>query len=75
MSIDGQPLVTVLTPLYNGEKYLAECIESVLNQTYLHWNYVIVNNCSTDGSLAIAASYAAKDRRASGAVIDQACQC
>jgi len=63
MSIDAQPLVTVLTPLYNGEKYLAECIESVLNQTYLHWNYVIVNNCSTDGSLAIAASYAAKDRR------------
>jgi glycosyltransferase involved in cell wall biosynthesis len=63
MSINAQPLVTVVTPLYNGEKYLAECIESVLNQTYLHWNYVIVNNCSTDGSLAIAASYAAKDRR------------
>ena len=63
MSINAQPLVTVVTPLYNGEKYLAECIESVLNQTYLHWNYVIVNNCSTDGSLAIAASYAAKDCR------------
>jgi glycosyltransferase involved in cell wall biosynthesis len=57
------PLVTVLTPVYNGEKYLAECIESVLAQTYAHWEYVIVNNRSTDRSLEIARGYAARDSR------------
>jgi glycosyltransferase involved in cell wall biosynthesis len=58
-----EPLVTVVTPVYNGEKYLVECIESVLAQTYLHWDYVIVNNRSTDRSLEIAERYAKKDPR------------
>jgi len=58
-----QPLVSVVTPVYNGEKYLAECIESVLAQTYENWEYVIVNNCSTDRSLEIAQRYAQKDAR------------
>ena len=58
-----QPLVSVVTPVYNEEKNLAECIESVLAQTYPNWEYVIVNNCSTDRSLQIAESYAAQDKR------------
>jgi glycosyltransferase involved in cell wall biosynthesis len=57
------PLVSVLTPVYNGEKYLAECIESVLAQTYQNWEYVIVNNCSTDKTLEIAQNYVNKDNR------------
>ena len=57
------PFVTILTPVYNGEKYLAECIESVLAQTYQNWEYIIVNNCSTDKSLTIAEGYARKDPR------------
>lgn len=57
------PLVSVVTPVYNGEKYLAECIESVFAQTYANWEYLIINNFSTDGSLAIAQKYAAKDKR------------
>jgi glycosyltransferase involved in cell wall biosynthesis len=57
------PLVSVATPVYNGEKYLAECIESVLAQTYRHWDYTIINNRSTDRSLEIAESYAKKDSR------------
>jgi glycosyltransferase involved in cell wall biosynthesis len=57
------PFVSILTPIYNGEEYLAECIESVLAQTYQDWEYVIVNNCSTDRSLAIAEHYARKDPR------------
>ena len=57
------PFVTILTPVYNGEKYLAECIESVLAQTYQNWEYIIVNNCSTDRSLEIAEHYAQKDPR------------
>lgn len=58
-----QPLVSVLTPVYNGESFLAECIESVLAQSYLNWQYTIVNNCSTDGTLNIAKQYAGKDSR------------
>ncbi len=58
-----KPLVSVVTPVYNGEAYLAECIESVLAQTYTHWEYLIVNNCSTDHSLEIARHYAKQDKR------------
>jgi glycosyltransferase involved in cell wall biosynthesis len=58
-----QPLVSIITPVYNGEEYLAECIESVLAQTYENLDYTIVNNCSTDGSMEIARRYAARDRR------------
>ncbi|NIA30107.1 MAG: glycosyltransferase [Actinobacteria bacterium] len=57
------PLVSVVTPVYNGDKYLSECIESILNQTYENWEYIIVNNCSKDGSLKIAQDYAKKDSR------------
>jgi len=58
-----QPLVSVVTPVYNGERYLRECIDSVLAQTYQHWDYTIVNNGSTDRTLDIALEYAAKDSR------------
>jgi glycosyltransferase involved in cell wall biosynthesis len=57
------PLVSVVTPFYNTADYLAECIESVLAQTYKNFEYLLVNNCSTDGSLAIAEQYASKDSR------------
>ena len=63
MNLKSQPLVSVVTPVYNTEKYLAECIESVLAQTYGNWEYVIVNNCSTDRSLEIAQRYAQQDAR------------
>jgi glycosyltransferase involved in cell wall biosynthesis len=52
------PRVSFVTPFFNTEKYLAECIESVLRQTYQNWDYVLVNNCSTDGSLRIAEKFA-----------------
>lgn len=57
------PLVSVVTPVYNGGKYLTQCIESVLSQTYQHWVYTIVNNASTDKTLDIALGYAARDSR------------
>jgi glycosyltransferase involved in cell wall biosynthesis len=59
----AQPLVSVVTPVYNGAEYLAECIESVFNQTYQNWEYVISDNCSADGSLELARSYEARDPR------------
>lgn len=59
----GENLVSVLTPVYNGEQYLGECIESVLAQDYKNWEYHVVNNCSTDRTLEIAERYARKDPR------------
>jgi glycosyltransferase involved in cell wall biosynthesis len=63
MSTTSEPLVSVVTPAYNEEEYIAECIESVLAQTYQNWDYTIVNNCSKDKTLEIARRYAAKDPR------------
>lgn len=60
---DAQPKVTVVTPVYNGEKFLAEAIESVRRQTYANWDYVISDNCSTDRTRAIAERYARIDPR------------
>ena len=59
----SSPLVSVLTPVYNDGRYLRECIESVRAQRYPSWEYVIVDNRSTDDSLAIAREYAARDPR------------
>jgi glycosyltransferase involved in cell wall biosynthesis len=56
-------LVSVVTPVYNGGKYLRECIESVRAQTYTNWRYTVVNNCSADDSLEIAQHYARLDPR------------
>ena len=58
-----EPLVSIVTPVHNEEEHLAECIESILAQTYQNWEYIIVDNCSTDASLEIARRYAAEDRR------------
>jgi glycosyltransferase involved in cell wall biosynthesis len=58
-----QPLVSVVTPVYNEVGFLGECIESILAQTYTNWEYTIIDNCSTDGSLDVARQYAAKDQR------------
>ena len=58
-----QPLVSVVTPVHNGERYLRRCIESVIAQSHVNWDYTIVNNCSTDGTLGIALEYASRDHR------------
>ena len=63
MTTSVQPLVSVITPVYNEERHLAECIESVLSQTYSNWDYTIVDNGSTDGTFEIAQRYAVKDSR------------
>ena len=59
----SEPLVSLVTPFYNTAAYLPQCIESVLNQSYRTFEYVLVNNCSTDDSLAIAERYARADPR------------
>ncbi|HVZ90256.1 MAG TPA: glycosyltransferase family 2 protein [Rhizomicrobium sp.] len=57
------PLVSVVTPAYNEEEHLGQCIESVLAQSYANWELIVVDNCSTDRTREIAQGYAARDRR------------
>ena len=59
----SEPLVSVVTPVYNDADYLTECVTSVLNQTYSNWEYAIVDNASTDETPEIAARFAASDSR------------
>lgn len=59
----SQPRVTVLMSVYNGEKYLAEAVESILGQTFRDFEFLIVNDCSTDRSSAILESYEKLDKR------------
>lgn len=59
-NVKSTPLVSVVTPFYNTREFLPECIESVLRQTYENWEYVLVDNSSTDGSSEIAADYACR---------------
>ena len=51
------PKVTVLMPVYNGEKYLREAIDSILNQTFTDFEFLIVDDGSTDNSSEIINSY------------------
>lgn len=57
------PLISVIIPVYNVEKYLPRCLDSVLNQTCRDIEVVCVDDCSTDGSRAILEKYAAQDSR------------
>lgn len=56
-------LISIITPCYNSEKFLARTIESVLSQTYTNWEMLIVDDCSKDGSFSIAEEYSKKDNR------------
>ena len=56
-------LVSVITPSYKSERFIAECIESVLAQTYENWEMIIVDDCSPDNSNAIIQEYLLKDSR------------
>lgn len=56
-------LVSIITPAYNSEKYIKECIESVMEQTYQKWEMIIVNDKSTDNTRNIVEVYAQKDSR------------
>jgi glycosyltransferase involved in cell wall biosynthesis len=63
VSTPHNPLVSVITPVHNGAAFLHECIASVCAQTYGNWRYTILDNRSTDDTLPIARSFAARDPR------------
>ena len=58
-----KPFLTVMLPVYNGEKYIADALESVLNQPCRDLEVIVLNDGSTDGTLKIAQSYAQGDPR------------
>lgn len=55
--------VSIIIPVYNTEKYLRKCIESIVSQTYTNWELILVNDGSTDSSCMICEEYAEKDKR------------
>lgn len=58
-----RPVVSIVLPSYNGEKYIRESIDSVLAQTFPDWELILVDDCSTDGTGAVMDAYAAKESR------------
>jgi glycosyltransferase involved in cell wall biosynthesis len=57
------PLVSIITPSYNHEKYIGFCIESVRNQIFQNWEMIIVNDGSTDKTASIVETYVNIDER------------
>ena len=62
-TVQDNKLVSIITPLYNCERFIGQTIESVLAQTYPEWEMVVVNDGSTDGGAEIVRRYAAQDGR------------
>jgi glycosyltransferase involved in cell wall biosynthesis len=56
-------MISIIVPVYNTEKFLEGCIESILNQTYTDWEMILIDDGSTDGSGLICDEYAGKDER------------
>lgn len=57
------PEISIIMSVYNGEDYLAETMDSIVNQTYKDWELIAINDCSTDSTAQILSSYAEKDER------------
>lgn len=56
-------LVSIVMPTYNCAKYIGESIDSIINQSYIHWELIIVDDCSSDDTNNIVQLYLSKDRR------------
>ncbi|TLD97721.1 glycosyltransferase family 2 protein [Helicobacter jaachi] len=59
------PKVAIIVPFYNVQKYLAQCLDSIINQSYKHLEIILVDDGSSDESVAIAREYFLKDKRIS----------
>lgn len=57
------PLVSIIIPVYNMEAYLDNCLNSILEQTYLNWELILIDDGSKDKSKNICENWAKKDKR------------
>jgi glycosyltransferase involved in cell wall biosynthesis len=57
------PLVSIVIPVYNGEKYISEALESIIHQSYTNWECHVINNASTDRTPDIVSAFCVKDTR------------
>lgn len=57
------PAISIITPVYNAEQYLSQCIDSIIDQTFQDWELILINDGSEDNSGIICDQYAAKDSR------------
>ena len=64
-------LVSIITPSYNSANFIKECVDSVLNQSYSHWEMIIVDDCSEDDSKKIISLFANNDSRIRAIFLDQ----
>lgn len=60
---EKQPLISIITPVYNIENYLVRCLESILSQTWQNWELLLVDDASTDQSIRICEDYEKRDHR------------
>ena len=60
---NNQPKISVIVPIYNAQKYLHRCVDSILNQTFTDFEVLLINDGSTDQSPAICDEYAKIDSR------------
>jgi len=56
-------MISIITPCFNASKFISNTITSIKNQTYNDWELIIVDDCSTDGSIEIIESFTASDKR------------
>ena len=61
--MDTRPLISIIVPIYNVEKYLRKCIESILNQTLENIEVILINDGSTDNCGKIIDEYEKQDKR------------
>ena len=61
--MQNNELISVIIPLYNSQKFIGKCIESLLNQTHKNCEIIVIDDASTDGSLKVVQALAEKDQR------------
>lgn len=60
---EQQPLVSIITPVYNAEKLIVETMQSVLEQTYTNWEHLLIDDCSSDNSAEVIKDFSKNDPR------------
>jgi len=63
MKKNNSPLVSIITPTYNSEKFISKTIISILNQTYTNWELLITDDCSDDSTIKVINSYVKNEKR------------